>query len=273
MRERSRGSVPHQAGGQAGEQIAETPALRPCKAARAGQWRERADVSRLNGGESAVRDHHRPRDRRRPLPTSRELDGSDAMNPDPDYSAAYVDPAHRRPAGSRATASRSPSAAATRSWSRRSTRSRRSWSGATSTRSLADTAALLAAPDRRQPAALARPREGRHPHGDRGGGQRGVGPRAKREGKPLWQLLADMSPEQIVALRRLPLPHRRAHARRGARAAARARARPRRARARAARRDGLPGLHHLGRLARLRRRQGARAGRRGARRRASRTSR
>ena len=24
------------------------------------------------------------------FPTSRELDGSDAMNPDPDYSAAYV---------------------------------------------------------------------------------------------------------------------------------------------------------------------------------------
>ena len=30
------------------------------------------------------------------FPTSRTLDGSDAMNPDPDYSAAYVDPADRR---------------------------------------------------------------------------------------------------------------------------------------------------------------------------------
>ena len=27
---------------------------------------------------------------RRPLPDLRRLDGSDAMNPDPDYSAAYV---------------------------------------------------------------------------------------------------------------------------------------------------------------------------------------
>ena len=31
------------------------------------------------------------------FPTSRTLDGSDAMNPDPDYSAAYVDPADGRP--------------------------------------------------------------------------------------------------------------------------------------------------------------------------------
>ena len=35
--------------------------------------------------------------------TSRTLDGSDAMNPDPDYSAAYVVLAHRRAApGARA---------------------------------------------------------------------------------------------------------------------------------------------------------------------------
>ena len=39
------------------------------------------------------------------FPTSRALDGSDAMNPDPDYSAAYVDRSGRTPAtGSRGTA-------------------------------------------------------------------------------------------------------------------------------------------------------------------------
>ena len=46
---------------------------------------------------------------------------------------------------------------------------------------------------------------------------------AKAEGKPVWKLLADMTPREIVAVHRLPLHHRRAHARRGdrdARAAA-----------------------------------------------------
>ena len=40
--------------------------------------------------------------------------------------------------------------------------------------------------------------------------------KAKRAGQPLWQLLAAMSPEEIVGLARLPLPHRRADAGRGA---------------------------------------------------------
>ena len=39
---------------------------------------------------------------------------------------------------------------------------------------------------------------------------------AKAERKPLWKLLADMTPAQIVVVHRLPLHHRRAHARRGA---------------------------------------------------------
>ena len=38
------------------------------------------------------------------FPTSRELDGSDAMNPEPDYSAAYVVAAHRRPRRARVLA-------------------------------------------------------------------------------------------------------------------------------------------------------------------------
>ena len=45
---------------------------------------------------------------------------------------------------------------------------------------------------------------------------------AKVAGKPVWRLLADMTPEQIVAPGRLPLPGRRAHPGRGARHPARA---------------------------------------------------
>ena len=40
---------------------------------------------------------------------------------------------------------------------------------------------------------------------------------AKRERKPVWKLLADMTPRQIVVVHRLPLHHRRADAGRGAR--------------------------------------------------------
>ena len=53
------------------------------------------------------------------FPTSLSVDGSDAMNKDGDYSAAYVILAHRRPGARRATDSPSRSAAATTSASRR----------------------------------------------------------------------------------------------------------------------------------------------------------
>ena len=71
--------------------------------------------------------------------------------------------------------------------------------------------------DRRQPAALARPGEGRHPPGDRGRRQRACGTcgprsRASRCGS----CSADMTPEADRRAHRLPLHHRRAHARRGA---------------------------------------------------------
>ena len=36
---------------------------------------------------------------------------------------------------------------------------------------------------------------------------------ASATGKPVWRLVADMTPEELVALRRLPLPHRRARRR------------------------------------------------------------
>ena len=88
---------------------------------------------------------------------------------------------------------------------------------------------------------------------------------AKREGVPLWQLLARMSPEQIVALvdfRYLTdalTPEE-------ALALLREREPGRAERERALLADGLRGLHDLAGLAGLRRRQAALADRRGARR-------
>ena len=50
-----------------------------------------------------------------------------------------------------------------------------------------------------------------------GGRQRRCGTCGRKStGKPLWKLLADMTPEQLVALHRFPLPDRRHHAGRGA---------------------------------------------------------
>ena len=94
-----------------------------------------------------------------------------------------------------------------------------------------------------------------------------------RRGKPLWKLLADMTPRQIVDGDRLPVHHRRADAGRGDRDP-RAAARRRKARTRAdpaARR--LPRLHDVRRLDGLLRRQGAPPLPRGASPTASRTSR
>ncbi len=134
------------------------------------------------------------------FPTSRTLDGSDAMNPDPDYSAAYlvlrVDDAdvegywllvHDR-AGQRRRAAR------------RSARSRRTWSAATST--TLDRRHRRARPraDVGQPAAVAGPGEGRHAHGDRCGRQRRVGPaRAGAPGSRCGGCWRRSTPEEIVA--------------------------------------------------------------------------
>ena len=189
------------------------------------------------------------------FPTSRELDGSDAMNPDPDYSAAYV--VLRRPTGrprrprpdlhhrprQRAVRRRDRGAA------RRCRRARRSTSiarrhGRASGGSSPATASCAGSARRRASIHLAT-----------GAVVNAVWDLwAKAAGKPLWQLLADMTPEQLVALRRLPLPHRRAHAGRGARDPARSSAPARPSASAELRRDGYPGLHHVGRLARLLRR-------------------
>ena len=110
------------------------------------------------------------------FPTSRSLDGSDAMNPDPDYSAAYV--ILRDDAGDgleghgltftigRGTEVVVAAVEALRPLV----------VGRTSEELFADMGGVLALARRRQPAALDRTREGRHPSRHRRGGQRGLGP-------------------------------------------------------------------------------------------------
>ena len=109
------------------------------------------------------------------FPTSRQLDGSDAMNPEPDYSAAYVTlrtrrcrrgrllvAVHDRPGQRRRLRSR-PRPRGIRRRTRRcgaGRRRRRTGPGAHVGR----------------PAALARPGEGRDAHGHRRGRQRRLGP-------------------------------------------------------------------------------------------------
>jgi L-fuconate dehydratase len=85
---------------------------------------------------------------------------------------------------------------------------------------------------------------------------------AKREGKPLYRLLADLEPEQLVSaidfryIEDALAPQEALELLQSMRIG-------REARLSDDARVGLPGVHHLGRLARLRRRQDRRAGARG----------
>ena len=121
-----------------------------------------------------MRPHHRHVVHDLRFPTSDLLDGSDAMNPDPDYSAAYVVLTTDDPAltghGMTFTIGRGNEvccAAIEAMRARRRARPRRARSRSRR---------VLALDRRRQPAAVARPREGRHAPGHRGRRQRGVGP-------------------------------------------------------------------------------------------------
>ncbi len=89
---------------------------------------------------------------------------------------------------------------------------------------------------------------------------------AKVAGKPVWRLLADMTPEQVVGAGRLPLPGGRADPRRGARHPARGAGRAGGAH-RGAGAVGVPRVHHDARLDRLLRREARRAVPAGGRRR------
>ena len=73
---------------------------------------------------------------------------------------------------------------------------------------------------------------------------------ARHERKPVWKLLADMTPAQIVSVHRLPLHHRRAHSRRGAGTPRTAGVDEGGARGGAGA-GRLPGIHDVGRLDRL----------------------
>ena len=133
------------------------------------------------------------------FPTSRNLDGSDAMNPDPDYSAAYVvlqtdqpgprgprPDLHHRPR-QRAVRRGGGGAGAARGRARRWSRHHRAtWarSGA------ASPATASCAGSARRRACI---------HLATAAVVNAVWDLwAKAEGKPLWKLLADMTPEELV---------------------------------------------------------------------------
>ncbi len=200
------------------------------------------------------------------FPTSRNLDGSDAMNLDPDYSAAYVILGTDRGDsveghGLTFTIGRGTEVVV---------------AGVEAIRPLVVGQPLAAFTD--APGELTR----RITTGD--SQLRWLGPEkgvmqlasaavvnalwdlwAKIAGQPLWKLLADLSPDADRGARRLALPDRCAHPGRGAPRARSPGPDARSARGGAAR-DRLPGVHHLGRLARLprRRRSGGSAARRSA---------
>ena len=150
------------------------------------------------------------------FPTSLQLDGSDAMNPDPDYSAAYV--VIRTDAGDgleghgfaftigrgndvQVAAIRALEPFVARPGDRRDAR--------VAGRRLAEARARLAA-------ALARAREGRHAHGDLRGRQRALGPGRQARGQAAVEAAVGPLTGGARRARRLPLPVRRADARGGA---------------------------------------------------------
>ena len=96
---------------------------------------------------------------------------------------------------------------------------------------------------------------------------------AKVEGKPLWKLLVDLTPEELVACVDFRYISDVLDAGRGARRSCAPRGRRARARERELRATGYPGVHDVGGLARLRRREDRSARRAGASRTGSRTSR
>ncbi|MFD6162086.1 L-fuconate dehydratase [Nocardia sp. NPDC060256] len=134
------------------------------------------------------------------FPTSRELDGSDAMNPDPDYSAAYVilrtdDPAGPEGHGFAFTIGRGNDVQCA---------AIRSLAHLVVGRSVADIVGNLGGFARD----LAADSQLRWLGPEKGVMQMAVGAvlnaawdlAAKLAGKPVWQLVSEMSPEQIVDL-------------------------------------------------------------------------
>ena len=147
------------------------------------------------------------------FPTSRALDGSDAMNPDPDYSAAYV--VLRTDAGDGLeghgltfTIGRGNElcVAAARAFAPLVV-------GLTLGEITADMGAFWRSARRRHAAPMGRSGEGRPAPRDRGGRQRRVGSLGEGRGQAAVEAARRHEPRGDRALRRLPLHHRRAHAR------------------------------------------------------------
>ena len=190
------------------------------------------------------------------FPTSRSLDGSDAMHTDPDYSAAYVVLRTDADDGIEGHGLTFTSGRGTEVCVAAIRALEPFVVGRTPRGDRRRHARLLAQPRLRQPAALARSGEGRHPPRPppRSSTRSGTsGPRSS--GKPLWKLLVDLSPEELVACVDFRYIADALTPGGGARSAPRRAARERGSRA-GDRRLGLPRLHDVRRLARLRRRQG-----------------
>ena len=184
------------------------------------------------------------------FPTSRSGAGSDAMNPDPDYSAAYVtletdDPSGIAGHGLTFTIGRGTEVcvAAIEALAPHVV-------GADGRRARRRPRRFLAATRDRLPAALARAREGRDPPRHRSDRERRLGPLREARGQAALEAPRRHDPGADRRVHRLPLHRRRAHSRRGARDPQGERALEDRAGGAAARR-GLPGVHDVRGLDRL----------------------
>ena len=176
---------------------------------------------RRRAGRSRRRADRRARLLRRPLPDLARARRVGRDEPRPGLLGGLRGAAHRRRRASRGTRCASRSGAATTSWSPRSRRCGRTSSAGTSSDIIARPRRVQRRHDRRQPAALARPGEGRHAHGDRRRRQRRLGP--GRQGGGQAGVAAARRHDAGADRRagRLPLPGRRAHPDGGARHPAR----------------------------------------------------
>ena len=185
------------------------------------------------------------------FPTSREHIGSDAVNKDPDYSAAYC--ILETDAGSKATASPSPSAAAPSFVVSALQYLARMSSAARSIRITADFERLLPRAHRRHPVPLARPRKRRHPPRLRRAPQRRLGPLRQAKASPSGSCSPTCPPSRsslpsTSATSPTPSPPTKPSRSFAAASTISPSASPPRS-------TRLPRLHHLGRMVRLQRRQ------------------
>ena len=197
------------------------------------------------------------------FPTSAALDGSDAMNPDPDYSAAYVvletDVPGLEGHGLTFTIGRGNEVCCAAIHALAPLVVGRTLEGVA-----ADMGGFWRHVTSDSQLEMDRPRQGREPSRDGCRGQRGVGPLGQERRQAGVAARGRHDARRDRAPGRLPLHHRLHHAAGGARAAARARAGPGRTPGRPAG-ARLSLLHDVGGLAGLRRRQAAAPRARGGR--------